>query len=66
VGNAASYSHGGVRGQVFYQKRAPEYALGIDLDQIVFMETQGEQAAADSFPALDVHDPQLSAVRRFR
>jgi hypothetical protein len=30
------------------------------------METQGEQAAADSFPALDVHDPQLSAVRRFR
>jgi hypothetical protein len=66
VGDAASYGHAGVRGQVFYQKRAPEYTLGIDLDQIVFMETQGKQATADSFPTLDVHDLQLSAVRRFR
>jgi len=48
------------------QKRAPEYPLGIDLDQVVLVETQGEQPAADSFPALDVRDPQLSAVRGLR
>jgi len=48
------------------QKRAPEYPLGIDLDQVVLMETQGKQPAADSFSTLDGHDPQLPAVRRLR
>jgi hypothetical protein len=66
VGDAAAQGYTGVRGQVFDKKRPPENPLGIDFDQVILMETQGEQAAADSFPALDVHDPQLSAVRRFR
>jgi hypothetical protein len=66
VGDAAAQGHTGIRSQVFYKKRSPENPLGIDLDQIIFMEAQGEQAAADSFSTLDVRDPQLPAVRRFR
>jgi len=65
VSDSAAHGHAGVRGQVFYEKRAAENALGIDFDQVVFVETQGEQAAADPFPALDIHDPQLMAVGSF-
>jgi hypothetical protein len=66
VGDAAAQGYTGVRGQVFDKKRSPENPLGIDFDQVVLVETQGEQAAADSFSALDIHDPQLTAVRCFR
>jgi len=42
VGDALAQGYSGVRSQVMDQKRAPEYPLGIDLDQVVLVETQGE------------------------
>jgi len=37
----------------------------IDLDQVVFMKTKGEQTPADSFPTLDIDDAQGPAARSF-
>jgi len=66
VGNPAAHGHAGIRGQVLDEQRTPEDPLGIDFDKDILMEAQGEQAAANSLPALDIHDPELSAVGRFR
>jgi hypothetical protein len=61
-GNAAAEGDAGVRCQIPDEQGAPEDPPGIDLDQVILVKPQGEQSAADSFPALDVDDPQRAPV----
>jgi hypothetical protein len=58
LGDPAAERYGRVRSAVADKERTPEYGLSVELDDVVFVKSQGHQAASDVFAAGKVDDPQ--------
>jgi hypothetical protein len=58
LGDPAAERYGRVRSAVADKERTSEYGLSVELDDVVFVESQGHQAAPDVFAAGKVDDPQ--------
>jgi hypothetical protein len=64
LGDAPSEGDGRVRSAVADEQGPTEDGLAVELDDIILVEAQGHQPAADVFASAQVDDPQGSVMGR--